>query len=299
MKRTKRPIQDFLVGIIMVGLCVLCVHPAWATLSFVKSDEKSPAFVSVDDSEIPSLVERESRARAPEPATMALFGGGFLGMLMSFVRRTYACAKRILDRVLALAGIAVLSPVLLVTALLVKLTSQGPIFYSQTRVGKNGRLFRMYKFRTMKTDAEKETGPVWATRNDSRLTCIGGFLRKVHMDELPQLINILKGEMNLIGPRPERPVFVEKFKEMTPDYEKRLAVKPGITGLAQVWHRYDETIEDVKKKLKYDLLYIKKMCFWSDFNIVMRTFVVITKGAGDQDRNFILSVSDGRRLIKR
>ncbi|MCK5082396.1 MAG: sugar transferase, partial [Candidatus Omnitrophica bacterium] len=173
-----------------------------------------------------------------------------------------------------------LSPLLLVTAVLVKLTSKGPILYSQVRVGKKGSLFKMYKFRTMKTDAEKETGPVWATENDNRLTPIGGFLRKAHIDEIPQFINILKGEMSLIGPRPERPVFVEKFKEQIEGYEKRLAVKPGITGLAQVWHRYDETVEDVKKKLKYDLLYVKKMCFWADFGIIMRTFRVVATGEG-------------------
>lgn len=269
-----------LIILITLGMCVLCAGTARATLSFVKSDEKSPAFVSVDGSEIPSRVERASRARAPEPASMALFGGGLLGMLMSFVRRAYAFAKRLFDRVAAVAGIVLLSPVWLATAVLVKLTSQGPVFYAQTRVGQDGKRFRMYKFRTMKTDAEKETGPVWAVKNDSRLTPIGGFLRKAHIDELPQLINILKGEMSLIGPRPERPVFVERFKGIIPDYEKRLTVRPGLTGLAQVWHRYDETIEDVKKKLKYDLLYIRKMCFWTDFNIVVRTFRVIATGDG-------------------
>ena len=132
----------------------------------------------------------------------------------------------------------------------------------------------------MKVDAEKETGPVWASENDKRLTPIGRFLRKSHIDELPQLINIWKGEMSLIGPRPERPIFVEKFKAEIPGYEKRLHVKPGITGLAQVWHRYDETIEDVKKKLKYDILYVKKMCLWSDFNIILRTVRVVLTGEG-------------------
>jgi len=229
---------------------------------------------------IPSVVMHESRSHAPEPTTMALFGGGFVGMLMAFIRRTYAIIKRIFDAIAVFAGALILSPLLLLTALLVKLTSRGPVIYSQVRVGKGGRLFKIYKFRTMNVDAEKETGPIWAAADDNRLTPIGGFLRKVHIDELPQLVNIFKGEMSLIGPRPERLVFVEKFKEEIPGYEKRLGVKPGITGLAQVWHRYDETIADVKKKLKYDLLYVRKMCLWADFSIALRTCRVVLTGEG-------------------
>jgi len=259
---------------------MLSVSTAWATLSFVKSAEESPSFVRVEDSEIPTIFKKESKSRAPEPATMALFGSGFLGMVMAFMRRTYAIVKRIFDSIIAVAGIIIMSPLLLVTALLVKCTSQGPVLYAQVRVGKNGNLFRIFKFRTMKVNAEKETGPVWAAENDTRLTPIGGFLRKTHIDELPQLINIFKGEMSLIGPRPERPVFVDMFKEEIPGYEKRLNVKPGITGLAQVWHRYDETIVDVKKKLKYDLLYIRRMTLWADFNIIMRTVRVVLTGEG-------------------
>jgi exopolysaccharide biosynthesis polyprenyl glycosylphosphotransferase len=211
---------------------------------------------------------------------MALFGSGFVGMLMAFIRRTYRIIKRIFDAVAVIAGAIILSPLLLLTALLVKLTSKGPVLYSQVRVGKDGELFQIYKFRTMKVDAEKETGPVWAAANDLRLTPIGNFLRRTHIDELPQLINIFKGEMSLIGPRPERPVFVEKFIKEISGYEKRLYVKPGITGLAQVWHRYDETIADVKKKLKYDLLYVKKVCLWADVNIALRTVRVVLTGEG-------------------
>lgn len=268
------------IVICVMAVLVLGTSKAWATLSFVKSEEITPSFVAVENSDIPQIVHRNARSRAPEPATVALFGGGFLGMLSAFIRRTYAFAKRVFDAAAVILGMVVLSPLLLVTAILVKTTSKGPILYSQVRVGKNGKLFKMYKFRTMKVDAEKETGPVWAAANDNRLTPVGKILRKSHIDEIPQLINILKGEMSLIGPRPERPVFVEKFKEEIPGYEKRLHVKPGITGLAQVWHRYDETIEDVKKKLKYDLLYIKRMCLWADFRIVLRTFRVVFTGEG-------------------
>ncbi len=280
MKQIRKRIKRLLAILAVVAVFALFVGTAWATFSSVTSVERSQTFVGAEDGEISHGAARPSRARAPEPTTLALFGSGLLGMIASFVRRTYAFAKRVLDAIAAIIGIIALSPLLLVTAVLVKLTSKGPILYSQVRVGKKGRLFKMYKFRTMKTDAEKETGPVWATENDNRLTPIGGFLRKAHIDEIPQFINILKGEMSLIGPRPERPVFVEKFKEQINGYEKRLAVKPGITGLAQVWHRYDETVEDVKKKLKYDLLYVKKMCFWADFGIIMRTFRVVATGEG-------------------
>jgi exopolysaccharide biosynthesis polyprenyl glycosylphosphotransferase len=282
MKQKQSEIRKIFILTMMVGIIVLGVRPVGATISFVKSNEKSPHFVQVDGSEIPVQVEHKSRARAPEPATLALFGSGFLGMLMSFVRGTYALIKRVFDICAVIIGVIVLSPLLLFTAILVKLTSDGPILYSQVRVGKEGKNFNIYKFRTMKVNAEKASGPVWAAKNDNRLTPIGRFLRRTHIDEIPQLINILKGEMSLIGPRPERPVFVDKFKEQIPDYEKRLAVKPGITGLAQVWHRYDETIEDVKKKLKYDILYVKKMCFWADFNIIMRTFRVVVTGEGSR-----------------
>ncbi len=265
-----------MVSILIGGL----TGAAWATVSFVKPEDANHQVELAKKSDIPSEIDHKSKARAPEPTTMALFGSGLFGMVISFVRKTYAVTKRILDMISSVVLCIIASPVILLTALLVKLTSKGPILYSQTRVGKDGKHFEIYKFRTMKIDAEKETGPVWAAANDNRLTSIGGFLRKAHIDELPQIINVFKGDMSLIGPRPERPVFVTQFKEAIPGYEERLSIKPGITGLAQVWHRYDETIEDVKKKLKYDLLYIKKMCLWSDINITLRTIRVILTGEG-------------------
>lgn len=199
---------------------------------------------------------------------------------MSFLRRTYFLAKRAVDVTGAAIGLILLSPLLLITSILIKLTSKGPIFYSQVRVGKNGKHFEIYKFRTMKVDAEKGTGPVWASKNDNRLTPIGGILRKARIDEIPQFVNVLRGDMSLVGPRPERPMFVEQLKNQISGYEKRLDVKPGITGLAQVWHNYDETIEDVRKKIKYDVLYIRKACFWTDVRILLRTFKVVFTGAG-------------------
>jgi len=132
----------------------------------------------------------------------------------------------------------------------------------------------------MKVDAEKNTGPMWAQEDDPRLIKFGKVIRKTHIDELPQLYNVLVGDMSIVGPRPERPELVEKLKEQITDYEKRLQVKPGITGLAQVWHKYDETIKDVKKKIKYDLLYIREMCLMVDLRILARTFVVVLTGRG-------------------
>ena len=280
MKKSRQSMRNLIAGLVIAVSCVMTVATAWATISFVKPQDASQQVSIAAKSNIPAQVSQESKARAPEPTTMALFGGGFIGMVMSFIRRTYAITKRIIDIVGSIMLLIVASPVILFTALIVKLTSKGPMIYSQVRVGKEGRLFEIYKFRTMKVDAERATGPVWAKANDNRLTPMGGFLRKAHLDELPQLINVLKGEMSLIGPRPERPVFVNQFRETIPEYENRLVVKPGITGLAQVWHRYDETIEDVRKKVKYDLLYIKKMCLWADVTIALRTVRVILTGEG-------------------
>ena len=132
----------------------------------------------------------------------------------------------------------------------------------------------------MRIDAEKYTGPVWAKEDDPRLIKFGKIIRKIHIDELPQLFNVLIGDMSIVGPRPERPELVGKLKRAIPEYEKRLRVKPGITGLAQVWHKYDETIQDVKKKIKYDLLYIREMCLMVDLRILARTFFVVLIGRG-------------------
>ncbi|MFC1510675.1 sugar transferase [Candidatus Omnitrophota bacterium] len=284
MKKTLAKNKKILTSIFALLISLVLISSAFATLTLIKHEERVGA-VSAEvknDSvvEVEPANKRPVRTRAPEPQTMVLFGGGFLGMLMSFVRRTYNTVKRVFDVVSSIAGFIILSPILLIVALMVKLTSKGPILYSQVRVGLDGAFFRIYKFRTMRVDAEDKTGPIWAAINDNRLTPIGAFLRKAHLDELPQLINVLRSEMSVIGPRPERPKFVEEFEKTIPHYAKRLTVKPGITGLAQVWHRYDTNIEDVKKKLKYDLLYIKKICFWTDFNIILRTFRVVITGEG-------------------
>ena len=188
--------------------------------------------------------------------------------------------KRAVDVAASCIGILLVAPLFAVVAVAVKLTSKGPIIYAQDRVGRFGDSFRIYKFRTMRMDAEV-SGPVWAAgESDPRLTPIGGFLRRAHLDELPQLFNVFKGNMSLVGPRPERPHFVEQLDRAIPRYDQRLLVKPGMTGLAQVHYRYDQSIEDVKRKLRFDLLYVRRMCLMLDAKILLWTLFVVVTGRG-------------------
>lgn len=172
-------------------------------------------------------------------------------------------------------------PVCLLAAIAIKLDDHGPIFYSQERVGLYGRPFKVYKFRTMRTDAEK-FGAQWATKNDPRITRIGHFLRKTRIDELPQILCVLRGEMSMVGPRPERAVFIEKLRDEIPFYISRLKMKPGLTGWAQVRHHYDTSTEDVKIKLQYDMYYYENMSLMLDFQILVRTVYVVLTGKGAQ-----------------
>ncbi len=191
--------------------------------------------------------------------------------------------KRLMDILLSFLLIIITLPATLLTSLLIKLESKGPIFYRQNRAGMNGKVFKIVKFRTMVADAEKLSGPVWSTKDDPRITRVGKFMRKARLDEIPQAINILKGDMSFVGPRPERPFFVEKLSHEIPLYKRRLKVRPGITGWAQVKHKYDETIEDVKVKLRYDLFYIENMSLRMDFKILFRTIFVVLFGKGHYD----------------
>jgi len=196
------------------------------------------------------------------------------------IRKRFILVKEVVDRLVAVAGLVIFLPVLAIIGAIIKLSSKGPVFYLQERVGKDGKTFGIIKLRTMVSDAEAATGPVWACANDPRITPFGRFLRKSHLDEVPQLINVIKGEMSIVGPRPERPLFVENFKSQIPSYAERLRVKPGITGLAQVCHKYDETVKDVRRKVAYDLLYIQRMCLMVDVAIVFLTVRRLTgKGA--------------------
>lgn len=189
----------------------------------------------------------------------------------------YQLSKNLFDWLAAAAGLMLLSPIMVAIALLVKATSRGPVLYRQIRVGINNRPFTIYKFRSMRSDAEK-FGAQWAQRNDPRVTAVGRFLRRTHLDELPQLINVLKGEMSLVGPRPERPVFVSELSREIEGYPLRLCVKPGITGLAQVNHHADQTIDDVRIKLTYDLHYVQACGFWMDLRIITATFWSLVTG---------------------
>jgi lipopolysaccharide/colanic/teichoic acid biosynthesis glycosyltransferase len=184
--------------------------------------------------------------------------------------RWYDWCKLALDCLLAATLLIVALPVLLLVALLVKLTSRGPVFYSQTRLGKNGRPYTLYKIRTMAVDSEKN-GACWSVPGDPRVTRLGRFLRRTHLDELPQLWNILKGDMSLIGPRPERPEFVPALEQAIPRYRERLAVRPGLTGLAQVQLPPDTDLDSVRRKLLYDLWYVTHCSLWLDLRVLFAT----------------------------
>ena len=189
--------------------------------------------------------------------------------------------KRVGEVGLAFLALLVAAPVLLLVALVVKLSSPGPVLYRQTRVGEGGRHFRLLKFRTMRQDAEAASGPVWATATDDpRVTWMGKLLRKSRLDELPQLWNVLRGKMSFVGPRPERPHFVEKLCKVIPYYDERHAVRPGITGWAQVKFPYGSTLEDAEEKLEFDLFYVKHMSLLLDVAIILETFKVMILGRG-------------------
>jgi len=220
------------------------------------------------------------KSQAPEPSSLFLILSGIGAMIVRFAQVSFKKFKRALDVLLAMVGLFIASPILLFCALLIKLTSKGQIIYKQLRVGQKGGIFQIYKLRTMSADAEKITGAVWAKENDPRVTALGRILRKTRIDEIPQLFNVLKGEMSIIGPRPERPEIVVDLKHLISDYEKRLAIKPGITGIAQIYHKYDESLFDVRKKLKYDLLYRRKMGASTDLAILAQTCLVVLTGRG-------------------
>jgi lipopolysaccharide/colanic/teichoic acid biosynthesis glycosyltransferase len=179
--------------------------------------------------------------------------------------------KAVADCLLTVLLLVLAAPVLLVCAALVKLTSQGPALYSQTRTGRNGRLYTLYKLRTMRHECERESGACWSVAGDRRITPVGRFLRRTHLDELPQLWNVLRGDMSLVGPRPERPEFFAALEESIPLYRARLLVRPGITGLAQVQQDADSDLDSVRRKLAFDLYYVLRRNPWLDCRLMIAT----------------------------
>lgn len=209
-------------------------------------------------------------------ASWLIFGEGFRhGILRSL-------AKRISDIVASLVLIALCLPLMLVTAMFVALESGFPILYRQERVGQAGKVFRLVKFRSMRADAEGDGKPRWAGSNDERVTRVGRIIRKLRIDELPQLFNVLKGDMSLVGPRPERAYFVEQLQQVIPFYAARHSVKPGITGWAQVRFRYGASVDDSAKKLQYDLYYVKNHSLFLDLVILVETVGIVLSGKGAQ-----------------
>jgi lipopolysaccharide/colanic/teichoic acid biosynthesis glycosyltransferase len=186
-----------------------------------------------------------------------------------------------MHRVTALLGAILSLPLAIVTALVIKIDSRGPVLYKQERVGKNGRPFTLMKFRSMRTDAEKD-GPVWASTTDSRTTRVGRIIRKIRVDEIPQFWNILRGDMNFVGPRPERPHFVAQLAQEIPFYEQRHLIAPGLTGWAQIKYPYAASIEDARQKLEYDLFYIKNQGLTLDAAILFETIKTILFSRGSR-----------------
>lgn len=206
--------------------------------------------------------------------TNQIYGVPLIEVMPDIMSVSGKLTKRILDVIISFFTLLFLTPVLIIVSVIIKLDSKGPVFYRQIRVGRKGKEFQMYKFRSMIAAAE-EYGPEWSGENDPRITRIGKVLRRTYIDEVPQMINVLKNEMSLIGPRPERPFFVEQLKKEIPYYYKRLTVKPGITGWAQIKHKYDSSLEDVKTKIQYDFYYIENMSLKLDFKIMINTIIVI------------------------
>lgn len=211
--------------------------------------------------------------------TNAIYGFPLIEISPQLMSPWEESLKRMLDVVVSSVILIIGLPLWLLIAGIIKLESPGPILYKQERVGKDGERFRIIKFRSMRQDAEK-AGPQWANKKDPRMTRFGKWLRRLHLDEVPQFINVLNGHMSLVGPRPERPVFVESLSKEIPLYNRRLKVRPGITGWAQVKHRYDETIDDVKKKVQYDLYYIENMSLRMDMKIILNTASHMLLGKG-------------------
>ena len=225
---------------------------------------------------------------APAPARVRVSGAQAVVEVVQDL-----AAHRAMNFLIAAVALFVALPLLLLIAIAIKFTSRGPVFYTQERVGLDrrtvngqressrrsrdlgGQPFTIYKFRTMRVDAEAHSGAVWATQNDPRVTPVGRFLRQYRLDEIPQLLNVMRGEMNIVGPRPERPTIFAELREHIKEYPLRQRAKPGITGLAQIHHHYDRSMDDVRTKVRFDLEYIRRQSLREDLRIMLRTIPVI------------------------
>jgi exopolysaccharide biosynthesis polyprenyl glycosylphosphotransferase len=212
--------------------------------------------------------------------TNQIYGFPLIEIMPQLMPPWERAVKRVIDICVAAMILLMGFPVWVIVALAIRLDSRGSIFYAQERVGKDEKHFRMIKFRSMYENAESQSGPVWANKQDPRVTRVGKIMRKLRIDEVPQLFNVLDGDMSLVGPRPERPFFVEQLSKEIPLYKRRLKVRPGITGWAQVKHKYDESIADVRKKVEYDLFYIENMSLRMDMKILLNTIMVVFLGKG-------------------
>lgn len=191
----------------------------------------------------------------------------------------YEIAKRIFDIIFSILILIIFFPILLLIMIIILIETGRPILIKQERCGLHGKIFLMYKFRTMYKNSE-ENGPLWTDKNDPRITKFGNFLRKSRLDELVQLLNVVHGEMSIVGPRPERPFFMNKIEEKMPGFKKRLNVKPGITGLAQIMYEYTNTVEGAEEKLFYDIEYIKNRSFLFDLKIILKTISIVIRMDG-------------------
>ena len=228
-----------------------------------------------DDATFYEGINGKIRLESLRPSWL-IFSDGFKKSWLSLT------TKRLLDIAASFILLIIALPVMILTSMLVKLDSRGPVFFKQERMGMDGRIFTLFKFRSMREDAEAKSGPVWATKDDDRVTRVGGIIRKTRLDELPQLINVLKGDMSFVGPRPERPFFIEQLKEKIPYYALRESVRPGVTGWAQIRYPYGASVEDAFEKLQYDLYYTKNMSFLLDLTLIFDTIKVVLLGRGSR-----------------
>ncbi len=258
-------------------------HVEEVIISLGKSSQKNVLTVIAHCEELPVHIKIEPdlyNIILGQARTQQIYGFPLIEIYPELMQPWERQVKRIMDLFISLITLLLLSPLFVLVALIIKLESAGPVFFKQKRVGKGGRIFTVYKFRSMVRDAEKMTGPVWAGEKDARITRFGRIMRKLRIDEFPQLLNVLYGQMSIVGPRPERPYFVDRLKRDYPFYTRRLRVKPGITGWAQVKGEYDTTIEQAKEKLAYDLYYIDNISLSLDLRILFFTILVVIRGKG-------------------